>query len=113
MVLKVFSKIRLFNSLSAQEDVDEAGPSGMTACINNSPPKRSTSGLTREDLERHQNDDSSCYAFMQREGLMERLLGHKMLTGRVDSHIVLGFLPFDPKDNLPSRNRKNVSFPIC
>uniref|UniRef100_A0A2K6VST7 Uncharacterized protein n=1 Tax=Onchocerca volvulus TaxID=6282 RepID=A0A2K6VST7_ONCVO len=89
-----------------QDDVDEAGPSGMTANINNSPPKR-TSGLTREDLERHQNDDSSCYAFMQREGLMERLLGHKMLTGRVDSHIVLGFLPFDPKDNLPSRNRKN------
>lgn len=83
----------------------------MTANINNSPPKR-TSGLTREDLERHQNDDSSCYAFMQREGLMERLLGHKMLTGRVDSHIVLGFLPFDPKDNLPSRNRKNVCFLI-
>ncbi|VDO16640.1 unnamed protein product [Brugia timori] len=64
-------------------------------------------------MERHQNDDSSCYAFMQREGLMERLLGHKMLTGRVDSHVVLGFLPFDPKDNLPSRNRKNVSFRSC
>lgn len=80
----------------------------MVANVSSSPPKRSTSGLTREDLERHQNDDSSCYAFMQREGLMERLLGHKMLTGRVDSHIVLGFLPFDPKDNLSSRNRKNV-----
>ncbi|KAL3997423.1 hypothetical protein ACH3XW_10850 [Acanthocheilonema viteae] len=90
-----------------QDDADEAGPSGMMANVSNSPPKRSTSGLTREDLERHQNDDSSCYAFMQREGLMERLLGHKMLTGRVDSHIVLGFLPFDPKDNLPTRNRKN------
>uniref|UniRef100_A0A915Q031 Uncharacterized protein n=1 Tax=Setaria digitata TaxID=48799 RepID=A0A915Q031_9BILA len=90
-----------------QDDVDEAGPSGVTATASNSPPKRTTSGLTREDLERHQNDDSSCYAFMQREGLMERLLGHKMLTGRVDSHIVLGFLPFDPKDNSPSRNRKN------
>uniref|UniRef100_A0AAF5Q2I9 Uncharacterized protein n=1 Tax=Wuchereria bancrofti TaxID=6293 RepID=A0AAF5Q2I9_WUCBA len=100
-----------------QDDVDEAGPSGMAANVISSPPKRSTSGLTREDLERHQNDDSSCYAFMQREGLMERLLGHKMLTGRVDSHVVLGFLPFDPKDNLPSRNRKNSNskvddFPI-
>ncbi|KAM3721887.1 Synaptic defective enhancer [Dirofilaria immitis] len=92
-----------------QDDVDEAGPSGMAVNISSSPPKRSTSGLTREDLERHQNDDSSCYAFMQREGLMERLLGHKMLTGRVDSHIALGFLPFDPKDNSPSRNRKNSS----
>ncbi|EJD75437.1 hypothetical protein LOAG_17418 [Loa loa] len=92
-----------------QDDVDEAGPSGVMANVSSSPPKRSTSGLTREDLERHQNDDSSCYAFMQREGLMERLLGHKMLTGRVDSHVVLGFLPFDSKDNLPSRNRKNSS----
>ncbi|VDK75524.1 unnamed protein product [Litomosoides sigmodontis] len=92
---------------TAQDDIDEAGPSGVTANVGSSPPKRSTSGLTREDLQRHQNDDSSCYAFMQREGLMERLLGHKMLTGRVDSHVVLGFLPFDPKDSLPSRNRKN------
>uniref|UniRef100_A0A0R3RSK3 Protein kinase domain-containing protein n=1 Tax=Elaeophora elaphi TaxID=1147741 RepID=A0A0R3RSK3_9BILA len=95
-----------------QDDVDEAGPSGVTTNVSSSPPKRSTSGLTREDLERHQNDDSSCYAFMQREGLMERLLGHKMLTGRVDSHVVLGFLPFDPKDNLPPRNRKNVDHKV-
>ncbi|VDN06662.1 unnamed protein product [Thelazia callipaeda] len=89
------------------QDDGEPGPSNIPTTANANSSKKPVSGLTREDLERHQNDNSACYAFMQREGLMERLLGHKMLTGRVDSHVVLGFLPFDPKDTLPCKNHKN------
>lgn len=94
----------------AQDEVDEAGPSGLTASSNTNTSKSRPFVLTREELERRQDDNSACYSFMQREGLMERLLGHKMLTGRVDSHVVLGFLPLDPKDNLPSKNHNNVSY---
>lgn len=72
-------------------------------------PTRGVSLLTREELDRRQQDNSACYSFMQRDGLMERLLGHKMLTGRVDSHVVLGFVPLDAKDNAPTRPSNTIT----
>lgn len=68
--------------------------------------------LTREELERQHVDNSACYAFLRKDGLMERLLGHKMLTGRVDSHVALGYLPFDPNEQAPSRKPTYVRSPL-
>uniref|UniRef100_A0A0M3HTQ5 WH2 domain-containing protein n=1 Tax=Ascaris lumbricoides TaxID=6252 RepID=A0A0M3HTQ5_ASCLU len=65
--------------LEATKERDEAGPSGTSGSTRL---QRGVRQLTREELERQHVDNSACYAFLRKDGLMERLLGHKMLTGR-------------------------------
>ncbi|KAK0425100.1 hypothetical protein QR680_009031 [Steinernema hermaphroditum] len=51
---------------------------------------------TRDDLMRHESDNRICYEFLKKEGLMERLLGHKMLKGRIEPYSYLGFVRKEP-----------------
>ncbi|KHN71143.1 hypothetical protein Tcan_02468 [Toxocara canis] len=92
--------------LDVPKEREEAGPSGTSGSARL---QRGIRQLTREELERQHVDNSACYAFLRKDGLMERLLGHKMLTGRVDSHVALGYLPFDPNDQAPSRKPNYTS----
>ncbi|MFH4978985.1 hypothetical protein AB6A40_005694 [Gnathostoma spinigerum] len=90
-----------------QKDREETGPSGPSSA-NRQQQQRSTGArqLTREELDRLHFDNSACYEFLRKDGLMERLLGHKMLNGRVDSHVTLGYVACNPRD-IPSRQRLN------
>ncbi|GMR52813.1 hypothetical protein PMAYCL1PPCAC_23008, partial [Pristionchus mayeri] len=47
--------------------------------------------LTRDLLTKLKADDGMVKDFLNRETLMERLLGHKMMTGRLDSFMMMGF----------------------
>ena len=96
-----------FCFLFTGEREDAPGPSGVNAVRNTSNTYRR---LTREELDRQNLDNSACYAFLRKEGLMERLLGHKMLTGRVDSYVTLGYLPLDPGEQAFGRKSNFVSF---
>ncbi|TKR93593.1 hypothetical protein L596_008015 [Steinernema carpocapsae] len=51
---------------------------------------------TRDDLMRHDSDNRMAYEFLKKEGLMERLLGHKMLKGRIEPYSYLGFVRREP-----------------
>ncbi|KAK6035771.1 hypothetical protein COOONC_26724, partial [Cooperia oncophora] len=52
--------------------------------------------LSREALERHALDDTMAREFVRRESLMERLLGHKMLYGRLESYTSMGYVRVEP-----------------
>ncbi|KAK6731647.1 hypothetical protein RB195_007859 [Necator americanus] len=59
------------------------------------------SALSREALEKHAQDDTMAREvffrqFIRRESLMERLLGHKMLYGRLESYSSMGYMKTDP-----------------
>ncbi|WKX89448.1 hypothetical protein Q1695_008812 [Nippostrongylus brasiliensis] len=52
--------------------------------------------LSREALEKHAMDDTMARDFIRRESLMERLLGHKMLYGRLESYSSMGYVKVEP-----------------
>ncbi|EYB93010.1 hypothetical protein Y032_0187g1117 [Ancylostoma ceylanicum] len=54
------------------------------------------SALSREALEKHAQDDTMAREFIRRDSLMERLLGHKMLYGRLESYTSMGYMKTDP-----------------
>uniref|UniRef100_A0A0N5ANY6 WH2 domain-containing protein n=1 Tax=Syphacia muris TaxID=451379 RepID=A0A0N5ANY6_9BILA len=80
---------------AAKEREEAPGPSGTNGGKNLNMNIRR---LTKDELDRQAIDNGACYAFLRKDGLMEQLLGHKMLNGRVDSYATLGYLPLDPSE---------------
>ncbi|CAB3408126.1 unnamed protein product [Caenorhabditis bovis] len=52
--------------------------------------------LTAANLKAQQQDDSIAKQFIQREAMVDQLLGYKMLFGKMESYTTLGFERMDP-----------------
>lgn len=75
---------------SHNSDPDDLAPGTSKQLMPSTPtPNSNTRPLTRLELSRCDPDELLMKRFLEKPGFMERLLGYKMLKGRVDSHIVM------------------------
>ncbi|KAI1730835.1 hypothetical protein Ddc_03552 [Ditylenchus destructor] len=74
--------------------VEPASEEGDVACLKQLPPTPVPSSttlrpLTRNGLIGYDDDESMVQRFMQKSGLMERLIGYKMMRGRLESYTTI------------------------
>lgn len=71
-------------------------------------PVEADTTLSREALERHALDDTMAKEFVCRDSLMERLLGYKMLYGRIESFTSMGYIKVEPPPEKNTRDEQGM-----